>query len=131
MFEVWASSTTIYLGYTSCKKALHLRSPAKPNIRPAFLSGCLWALGFACFAKSLDDIGYTATYVLSVIGPVLVSSLVSVFIFKEVEDQLARGRTHRSYAGLRFPVWSKHWECHASSWAIERALWLPAAAGDG
>lgn len=83
---VWASSTTIYLGYTSCKKALHLRSPAKPNIRPAFLSGCLWALGFACFAKSLDDIGYTATYVLSVIGPVLVSSLVSVFIFKEVED---------------------------------------------
>ena len=25
-------------------------------------------MGFACFAKSLDDIGYTATYMLSVIG---------------------------------------------------------------
>lgn len=49
---VWASSTVIYLGYTSCKKMLHLRSPAKPSIRPAFLSGCLWAAGFACFAKS-------------------------------------------------------------------------------
>ena len=83
---VWASSTTIYLGYTSCKKVLHLRSPAKPNIRPAFLSGCLWALGFACFAKSLDDTGYTATYMLSVIGPVLVSQLISVFVFKEVQD---------------------------------------------
>ncbi|CAK9106401.1 unnamed protein product [Durusdinium trenchii] len=83
---VWASSTTIYLGYTSCKKVLHLRSPAKPNIRPAFLSGCFWALGFACFAKSLDDIGYTATYMLSVIGPVLVSQLISVFIFKEIQD---------------------------------------------
>ncbi|CAK9023571.1 Kinesin-like protein KIF13B (Kinesin-like protein GAKIN) [Durusdinium trenchii] len=65
---------------------LHLRSPAKPNIRPAFLSGCFWALGFACFAKSLDDIGYTATYMLSVIGPVLVSQLISVFIFKEIQD---------------------------------------------
>eukprot|EP00434_Breviolum_minutum_P026026 symbB.v1.2.023005.t1/scaffold2078.1/size90238/4 len=85
---VWASSTTIYLGYTSCKKVLHLRSPAKPNIRPAFLSGCLWALGFACFAKSLDDIGYTATYMLSVIGPVLVSQLISVFVFKEDTTQL-------------------------------------------
>ncbi|CAJ1390158.1 unnamed protein product [Effrenium voratum] len=84
---VWASSTVIYLGYTSCKKVLHLRSPSKPNIRPAFLSGCLWALGFACFAQSLDDIGYTATWVLSTIGPVLVSQLVSVFYFKEIQER--------------------------------------------
>eukprot|EP00439_Symbiodinium_sp_Y106_P048654 s603_g6.t1 len=84
---VWASSTVIYLGYTSCKKMLHLRSPAKPSIRPAFLSGCLWAAGFACFAKSLDDIRYTATYMLSVIGPVLVSQLISVFVFKEIKER--------------------------------------------
>ena len=42
----------------------------------------LWALGFACFAKSLDDIGYTATYVLSVIGPAAEVNWSSFFFRK-------------------------------------------------
>lgn len=37
--------------------------------------------------SGLDDIRYTATYMLSVIGPVLVSQLISVFVFKEIKER--------------------------------------------
>lgn len=83
---VWAAGTIIYLGYATGKKVLHMHSPHHPHIRPAFLSGCLWAGGFVCFAHALDGLGFTVVYSLSSIGSVFISLLLSVVVFREVQE---------------------------------------------
>lgn len=83
---LWAAGTVIYLSYASWKKVLHLPSPNHPHIRPAFISGCLWAAGFTCFAHSLDGLGFTAAYAFSSIGPVFLSQLFAMVVFREIQE---------------------------------------------
>jgi len=82
---IWMVSTTLYLGYASTRKVLSYASPPHTCIRPAFLSGLLWAAGFVCMCLSIDGLGFTAGFTYSSVVPVIVSSLLSVFWFREIQ----------------------------------------------
>jgi len=82
---IWMVSTTIYLLYASTRKVLSYASPPHTCIRPAFLSGLLWASGFVCMCLSIDGLGFTAGFTYSSVVPVIVSSLLSVFWFREIQ----------------------------------------------
>eukprot|EP00466_Bigelowiella_natans_P001411 jgi/Bigna1/139286/aug1.49_g13994 len=75
-------SMTIFLAYSMIMKN-------KPWVSselcaPAFLSGCMWALGQVGWFIANGILGYTVAFPLAVIGPGLVGSLWSVFFFKEI-----------------------------------------------
>ncbi len=83
-------------------EALRKPTPSNPNIRPAFLSGCLWAAGFTCFAHATPVLGFTAAFSLTSIGwnlgsagnlsnccragPVFVSQLLSFVMHRHIHD---------------------------------------------
>jgi glucose uptake protein GlcU len=85
---IWMVSTTLYLGYASTRKVLSYASPPHTCIRPAFLSGLIWAAGFVCMCFSIDGLGFTAGFTYSSVVPVIVSSLLSVFWFHEIQGTL-------------------------------------------
>lgn len=85
---IWMVSTTLYLCYASTRKVLSYASPPHTCIRPAFLSGLLWAAGFVCMCISIDGLGFTAGFTYSSVVPVIVSSLLSVFWFREIQGTL-------------------------------------------
>lgn len=84
---IWMVSTTLYLSYASTRKVLSYASPPHTCIRPAFLSGLLWASGFVCMCLSIDGLGFTAGFTYSSVVPVIVSSLLSVFWFREIQGR--------------------------------------------
>lgn len=85
---IWMVSTTLYLSYASTRKVLSYASPPHTCIRPAFLSGLLWASGFVCMCLSIDGLGFTAGFTYSSVVPVIVSSLLSVFWFREIQGSV-------------------------------------------
>jgi len=85
---IWMVSTTLYISYASTRKVLSYASPPHTCIRPAFLSGLLWASGFVCMCLSIDGLGFTAGFTYSSVVPVIVSSLLSVFWFREIQGSV-------------------------------------------
>merc|ERR1740123_2315885 len=81
---IFLAGTTVYLGFAFCQKVRRKRSPLHPHIRPAFLSGCIWSLGFLCSCVAIDSLGFTVAYPLSAVLPTFTSSLVSLFYFREI-----------------------------------------------
>lgn len=65
------------------QRARGVRYPHSP-IRPACLSGALWAVGCGAQMMAIDRIGMSTAYVLCAIGPVMVSATVSALLFREI-----------------------------------------------
>jgi len=51
---------------------------------PAYLSGVVWALGQVGWFIANGSLGYTVTFPLAGVGPGIVGSIWSVFVFKEI-----------------------------------------------
>mmetsp|Transcript_18916 Transcript_18916/g.35685 ORF Transcript_18916/g.35685 Transcript_18916/m.35685 type:complete len:378 (-) Transcript_18916:241-1374(-) len=51
---------------------------------PAYLSGMMWALGQVGWFMANSSLGYTVAFPLAVIGPGIIGSMWSVFVFKEI-----------------------------------------------
>jgi len=51
---------------------------------PAYLSGMMWALGQVGWFMANASLGYTVAFPLAVIGPGIIGSMWSVFVFKEI-----------------------------------------------
>mmetsp|Transcript_50375 Transcript_50375/g.155751 ORF Transcript_50375/g.155751 Transcript_50375/m.155751 type:complete len:427 (+) Transcript_50375:64-1344(+) len=83
---IWIISSLIYLGYASLAK---LRGWSVPHsaIRPAYLGGAIWAAGFAFMIGGIRDLGYSVGYTLDAVGPIVVASMLSVFVFREITER--------------------------------------------
>mmetsp|Transcript_38829 Transcript_38829/g.102608 ORF Transcript_38829/g.102608 Transcript_38829/m.102608 type:complete len:106 (-) Transcript_38829:64-381(-) len=73
----------IYLWHAFMAKCTGGRVP-RSAIRPPFFSGCIWAMGFALMVAGIGELGYAVGYVLDAVGPVVVSSLLSMLVFREI-----------------------------------------------
>ncbi|CAJ1350174.1 unnamed protein product, partial [Effrenium voratum] len=80
---VWFASTGIYLVY-STMAGLRKRPVLHAVIRPAFVSGCIWALGFLFMIKGIHQLGFAVGYTLDAVGPIIVASLLSICWFREI-----------------------------------------------
>ena len=90
---VFSYTIGIYLGstfffcvmgiYKKCKKVFW----PKPVVRPAFSSGCMYALGYAGFLFSTAYISYPICYVGVMVGSIVISNLWSLLYFKEITNQ--------------------------------------------
>ncbi|CAK0877736.1 unnamed protein product, partial [Prorocentrum cordatum] len=85
-FGIWVASTAIYNVYASLARLAGVPVP-HAVIRPAYFSGCIWALGFACMIGGIHELGYSIGYTLDAVGPIVVSSLISVFVFREITGE--------------------------------------------
>lgn len=80
---IWVCSSGILILYSSVVVIRGVRLK-KSVIGPAYASGCIWGVGFACMMKGISFLGYSVGYTLDAVGPILVSSLLSVFVFREI-----------------------------------------------
>mmetsp|Transcript_23404 Transcript_23404/g.54021 ORF Transcript_23404/g.54021 Transcript_23404/m.54021 type:complete len:431 (+) Transcript_23404:44-1336(+) len=80
---IWLASSCIYLAYGSIAM---LRRWSVPHsvIRPAFSSGCIWTSGFALMITGISELGFTTGYSIDAVGPIAVSSVLGIFLFKEI-----------------------------------------------
>lgn len=81
---IWMTSSVIYVTYASVARYLIKWPVPHSVIRPAFLSGCIWAVGFGCMLGGIKDLGYSIGYTLDSVGPVAVSSVISIVVYKEI-----------------------------------------------
>lgn len=95
---VWAASSAIYLAYAAVSKARGWKVP-HAAIRPAYSSGVLWAVGFVLMVAGIRDLGYSVGYALDAAGPIMVSSLLSLLVFREI-----RGRTQTALYFVGFSL---------------------------
>merc|ERR1712032_1346235 len=83
---VWFTSTTIYLIYGLIawrrKTAVH-----HSVIRPAFLSGCIWTLGFLMMIEGIEQLGFAVGYTIDAVGPIIVASIISICWFNEITER--------------------------------------------
>jgi len=80
---IWIASSVLYVGYASYAKIKGWRVP-HAVIRPALVSGAIWCLGFAFMIWAIKDLGYAVGYTLDAVGPIVVASLLSIFLFREI-----------------------------------------------
>jgi glucose uptake protein GlcU len=59
-------------------------------IRPALIGGLLWVLGDITMLYAIQGVGYAAGYTMGAVGPTLVASCISCFIYKEINDKKQR-----------------------------------------
>merc|ERR1719384_2399138 len=85
---IWISSSMIYLVYSSFARFWGWDVPHS-SIRPAYLSGAIWAAGFALMIGGIKQLGYGVGYTLDAVGPIVVASLLSIFVFKEISGARA------------------------------------------
>lgn len=83
---IWVCSSGILIVYSSLAVVRGVKLK-KSVIGPAYGSGCIWGIGFACMMKGIANLGYSVGYTLDAVGPILVSSLLSVFVFKEITNR--------------------------------------------
>eukprot|EP00931_Biecheleriopsis_adriatica_P027709 TRINITY_DN16617_c0_g1_i3.p1 TRINITY_DN16617_c0_g1~~TRINITY_DN16617_c0_g1_i3.p1 ORF type:complete len:469 (+),score=68.18 TRINITY_DN16617_c0_g1_i3:55-1461(+) len=83
---IYVCSSAIYLLYAAIAKLSGWRVPHSA-IRPAYVSGCLWAAGFAFMVSGISVLGFSVGYTLDAVGPIVVASFLSVFMFKEITDR--------------------------------------------
>lgn len=85
---IWISSSMIYLVYSSIARLQGWDVPHS-SIRPAYLSGAIWAAGFALMIGGIKQLGYGLGYTLDAVGPIVVASFLSIFVFKEISGKKA------------------------------------------
>lgn len=83
---IYICSSAIYLIYSAAAKLAGWRVPHSP-IRPAYLSGCVWAVGFTFMITGISSLGFSIGYTLDAVGPIVIASLLSIFVFKEITDR--------------------------------------------
>jgi len=79
------ASTIIYLIAAGWAK-LHKAKVPHSGIRPAFASGVIWTTGFALNLVALKLLGYSTGYTLGAVGPVMITSALSYFVFGEISN---------------------------------------------
>eukprot|EP00927_Polykrikos_kofoidii_P060624 TRINITY_DN55565_c0_g1_i1.p1 TRINITY_DN55565_c0_g1~~TRINITY_DN55565_c0_g1_i1.p1 ORF type:complete len:465 (-),score=40.65 TRINITY_DN55565_c0_g1_i1:204-1526(-) len=83
---IWGVSCAIYLVYSTIAKLQRWPVPHSV-IRPAFFSGMIWAIGFILMITGIRDLGYSIGYTLDAVGPIAVSSVLSICWFKEIKGR--------------------------------------------
>eukprot|EP00439_Symbiodinium_sp_Y106_P021297 s127_g2.t1 len=83
---IYVCSSAIYLLYAGVSKVAGWRVPHSA-IRPAYASGCIWAVGFAFMITGIADLGFSVGYTLDAVGPIAIASLLSIFVFQEITDK--------------------------------------------
>ncbi|RHY05560.1 hypothetical protein DYB25_006878 [Aphanomyces astaci] len=83
---IYVTSTVCFLIYASFFR-YHKRSMPRSAMRPAYVSGLLWATGLAGQLLSAGNLGFDLVYPLTSIGPAMVSMLWSAIYFKEIEGK--------------------------------------------
>lgn len=83
---IYICSSAIYLIYSAAAKLAGWRVPHSP-IRPAYLSGCVWAVGFTFMITGISSLGFSIGYTLDAVGPIVIASLLSIFVFKEITER--------------------------------------------
>ena len=59
-------------------------------IRPAMVGGLLWVLGDITMLFAMTGLGYATGYAIGAVGPTLVASCISFFIYKEIKEKKQR-----------------------------------------
>ncbi len=59
-------------------------------IRPAVVGGIFWVLGDILMLFALVGVGYAAGYTIGAVGPTVVASLISFFVYKEIKQKKQR-----------------------------------------
>ena len=80
---IWAASSAIYVAYSLVAKVGGWRVHHSA-IRPAYIAGATWTVGFVLMISDIHDLGYSVGYTLDAAGPIMVSSLLSLFVFREI-----------------------------------------------
>ncbi|KAF0719270.1 Aste57867_1156 [Aphanomyces stellatus] len=83
---IYVTSTVCFLLYAAFFR-YHKRSMPRSAMRPAYVSGLLWATGLAGQLLSAGNLGFDLVYPLTSIGPAMVSMLWSAIYFKEIEGK--------------------------------------------
>lgn len=91
---IYLFSTIIFLSKGLYTRLLHDKLK-RPVMRPAIVSGIIWAVGFGGQLFAVSHLPYSVGYPICVIGPVLVSTLWSLAIFREI-----KGRHNISVLGV-------------------------------
>lgn len=66
-------------------------------IRPAMVGGLLWVLGDITMLFAMTGLGYATGYAIGAVGPTLVASCISFFIYREINE-----KKQRIYFGVSF-----------------------------
>ena len=83
---IYISSTIVFV-LKGLTVSIRKRPLYKVAVRPAFISGVIWALGLVSQLIAATELPYAAAYPLTSIGPVFVSTIWSVCVYKELEGQ--------------------------------------------
>ena len=59
-------------------------------IRPAMIGGILWVLGDITMLFAMTGLGYATGYAMGAVGPTLVASCISFFVYKEIKEKRQR-----------------------------------------
>jgi glucose uptake protein GlcU len=59
-------------------------------IRPAIIGGLFWVIGDLLMLFALLGVGYAAGYTIGAVGPTLVASCISFFVYKEIKERRQR-----------------------------------------
>jgi glucose uptake protein GlcU len=89
LLGVYSAGSALYIVAAITQHVRGVRYPHSP-IRPAYLSGALWAMGCGGQMLAIDNLGMSTAYVLCAIGPVMVSACVSAVVFKEIQGKANR-----------------------------------------
>eukprot|EP00929_Paragymnodinium_shiwhaense_P033786 TRINITY_DN18494_c0_g1_i2.p1 TRINITY_DN18494_c0_g1~~TRINITY_DN18494_c0_g1_i2.p1 ORF type:complete len:425 (+),score=56.74 TRINITY_DN18494_c0_g1_i2:238-1512(+) len=81
---IWLASSAIYLIYSCLAWFAGWKVPHSA-IRPPYISGCIWCVGLTCMLSGIKGLGYSVGYTLDAVGPVIVSSMLSVAVYKEIQ----------------------------------------------
>lgn len=80
---IYICSSFIYLFYAAVARASGWSIPHSA-IRPPYFSGCIWAVGFSFMIVGISVLGFSIGYTLDAVGPIVVASMLSIFVFKEI-----------------------------------------------
>ena len=91
---IYLFSTIIFLTKGLYSRLLHDKLK-RPVMRPAIVSGIIWAMGFGGQLYAVTNLPYSVGYPICAIGPVLISTLWSLVVFREI-----KGRHNISVLGV-------------------------------
>ncbi|KAL1503612.1 hypothetical protein AB1Y20_012089 [Prymnesium parvum] len=80
---IYGTSTVFYFGF-ALLPFVQGNSVPHSSIRPAYVSGAMWALGEAAQFVAIHELGYVEGFVFLAIGPVMVSAIISAVFFGEI-----------------------------------------------
>jgi glucose uptake protein GlcU len=83
---IWAASSMIYLLYGGFAKIRNWKVQHSV-IRPSYFAGCIWGIGFYMMVTGIHSLGYAIGYTLDAVGPIVVASILSIFVFKEIQGR--------------------------------------------